>query len=125
MTNNFIEILVIEQMIKDFEQTQNPTLISKIITQFHNNRFGNQSSHPLIINNYFSKSIMNKYLERVDNAILKIDDELEEEEYLSNGDFSEVSHSDIGTCYEVLDFFLTKGKTLENEEEVFYIEREN
>lgn len=67
----------IEQMIKDFEQTQNPTLISKIITQFHNNRFGNQSSHPLIINNYFSKSIMNKYLERIDNAILKIDDEKE------------------------------------------------
>ena len=64
-------------------------------------------------------------LAKAQSIILKIDDELEEEEYLSNGDFSEVSHSDIGTCYEVLDFFLTKGKTLENEEEVFYIEREN
>jgi hypothetical protein len=44
---------------------------------------------------------------------------------LSDGDFSKVSHSDIGTCYETLDFFLLEGESLENtKEETFYIEQE-
>lgn len=65
-----------------------------------------------------------KALAKAQSIILKIDDELSEEEYLSDGDFSEISHSDIDTCYEVLDFFLMRGTTLEDEEEMFYIERE-
>ena len=65
-----------------------------------------------------------KALAKAQSIILKIDDKLSEEEYLSDGDFSEISHNDIGTCYDVLDFFLTKGDTLNNTEEVFYIERE-
>lgn len=67
----------IENMMLEFEKTKNPELISKIITQFHNNRFGNKEGHSLIIKLYFSKPIMEKYLERIDNAILKIDDEQE------------------------------------------------
>jgi hypothetical protein len=64
-------------------------------------------------------------LAKAQSIILKIDDALEEEEYLSDGDFSKVSHSDIGTCYETLDFFLLKGESLENtKEETFYIEQE-
>jgi len=65
-----------------------------------------------------------KALAKAQSIILKIDDELEDKEYLSNGDFSEISHSDIVTCYEVLDFFLTRGETLKNEGEMLYIERE-
>lgn len=65
----------IEDMVTNFEETKNPELISKIITQFHNNRFGNKEGHPLIASVYFSKQIMEKYLERIDNAILSIDDE--------------------------------------------------
>jgi hypothetical protein len=64
-------------------------------------------------------------LAKAQSIILKIDDALEEEEYLSDGDFSKVSHSDIGTCYETLDFFLLEGESLENtKEETFYIEQE-
>lgn len=66
-----------------------------------------------------------KILAKAQSIILKIDDELLEEEYLSDGDFSEVSHKDIGTCYCVLDFFTMEGESLEStKEEMFYIERE-
>ena len=46
----------------------------QIITQFQNNRFGNKEKHPLITSVYFSKKIANEYLERIDNAILSVDD---------------------------------------------------
>ena len=49
---------IIENRVIPFDETVNKVKVFK-----------------LIINNYFSKSIMNKYLERIDNAILKIDDE--------------------------------------------------
>jgi hypothetical protein len=63
-------------------------------------------------------------LAKAQSIILKIDDALEEEEYLSDRHFSKVSHSDIGTCYETLDFFLLYGKSLESTgEEMFYIEK--
>lgn len=64
----------LENMVSEFEETKNPKLISQIITQFHNNRFGNKEKHSLIRDKYFSKEIMDKYLERIDNAILSIDD---------------------------------------------------
>jgi hypothetical protein len=65
-------------------------------------------------------------LAKAQSIILKIYDELSEEEYLSDGDFSEISYSDIDTCYEVLEFFLMEGKTLEStKEEMFYIEKED
>jgi hypothetical protein len=65
-------------------------------------------------------------LAKAQSIILKIDDALEEEEYLSDGNFSKVSHSDIGICYETLDFFLLKGESLEStKEEMFYIEKED
>ncbi len=67
----------IEDMVLEFEKTKNPELISKIITQFHNNRFGNKEGHSLITKVYFSKPIMGKYLERIDNTILSIEDEQE------------------------------------------------
>ena len=57
--------------------------------------------------------------------ILKVDHELSEEEYLSDSDLSEISRFDIGTCYEVLNFFVKSGKTdLNTEEKLFYIEKE-
>ncbi len=66
-----------------------------------------------------------RILAKAQSIILKIDDELSEEEYLSDGDFSKVSHSDIDMCYEVLDFLLTNGKSdTETLEEIFYIEKE-
>ena len=64
----------IDRMIEEFEQTKDPQYIYQIITQFHNNRFGNKEKHPLITNVYFSKKIASKYLERIDNAILSVDD---------------------------------------------------
>lgn len=64
-------------------------------------------------------------LAKAQSIIFKIDDVLEDKEYLSDGDFSKVSHSDIDTCYEILDFFLLEGESLEStKEEMFYIERE-
>lgn len=69
------ELRKIEDMMIEFEQTKNPELISKIITQFHNNRFGNKEGHSLITKVYFSKQTMEKYLERIDNTILSIEDE--------------------------------------------------
>jgi hypothetical protein len=65
-------------------------------------------------------------LAKAQSIILKIDDELSEEEYLSDGDFSEISYSDINTCYEVLEFLLMRGESLEStKEEMFYIEKED
>jgi len=69
------EIQKIDDMVTEFEQTKNPEIISKIITQFHNNRFGNKNYHDLIISAYFSIPIMTKYLERIDNTIIAIEDE--------------------------------------------------
>jgi hypothetical protein len=64
-------------------------------------------------------------LAKAQSILLKIDDALEDKEYLSDGHFSKVSHSDIGTCYETIDFFLLEGESLEStKEEMFYIEKE-
>jgi hypothetical protein len=65
-------------------------------------------------------------LAKAQSIILKIYDELSEEEYLSDGDFLEISYSDINTCYEVLEFLLMRGESLEStKEEMFYIEKED
>ena len=64
----------IEKMVEEFEKTKEPQYLYQIITQFQNNRFGNKEKHPLITSVYFSKKIANEYLERIDNAILSVDD---------------------------------------------------
>lgn len=66
-----------------------------------------------------------KILAKAQSIILKIDDELLEEEYLSDGDFSEVSHKDIGTCLDTLNFFLKGRAVSAGGEGIFYIERED
>jgi len=78
------EFKKIESLVLEFEETKNPDLISKIITQFHNNRFGNKENHPLICNKYFSKELMEKYLERINNVIINLNDSNAKHEILNS-----------------------------------------
>lgn len=89
----------IENMVLEFEQTKNPELIYQIITQFQNNRFGNKDEHSLIRSVYFSKKIMEKYLERIDNAIRSIDDEKRRIDILNS------YKSAVETEYKKVDYY--------------------
>lgn len=59
-------------------------------------------------------------------AIIRhIDDELSEEEYLSDDVLSELHHKDIGACLDTLNFFLKGRAVSAGGEGIFYIERED
>ncbi|MEG1009721.1 MAG: hypothetical protein RSF67_07940, partial [Clostridia bacterium] len=69
--------LYIENMMKLFEEKKDINLITLIICEFENNRFGNNDKHMIIRDSYFSKEKMDEYLSRIENTILTIgDDEL-------------------------------------------------
>lgn len=71
------ELQRIYDMLVEFERTNNPELISKIIVEYQNNRYGNSDSrysYRLIQKKYFSKKNMDDILMRINNTIMKIDD---------------------------------------------------
>ena len=65
----------IKKMVSKFEETKNPELISQIITQFENNRVGNNDNHILIRELYFSEVDMRSILSRIENIIINEQDE--------------------------------------------------
>lgn len=67
-------IVEIEQALLDFENSLNPELLKKIICQFENNRVGNHDKHAIIRNKYFSSSIMEDYLSRIEYVISNVED---------------------------------------------------
>jgi len=71
----------INSMLEEFEQTKNPTLIEKIITQFENNRVGNCGGHDPIRGMYFSEQKIEKIQKRIHDVILNVDN-LEERNIL-------------------------------------------
>ena len=72
----------IEKTTLDFEHTLNPNDIEKVICQFENNRVGNHDKHLIIRDTYFSINCMNLLLNRIESAILKLDDKEEKDRLL-------------------------------------------
>ena len=64
----------IEELMKQFEDTKDASLISTIICEFENNRVGNHDMHALIRDKYFSKDTMSEILNRIENTISSISD---------------------------------------------------
>lgn len=67
-------IVEIEKALLDFENSLNPELLKGIICQFENNRVGNHDKHAIIRDKYFSSSIMDDYLSRIEYAISNVED---------------------------------------------------
>lgn len=59
----------IEERLKQFEESQNPSLLSGIITEFENNRTGNRDYHNQVCENFFSEKMINTYIQRITAAI--------------------------------------------------------
>jgi len=68
------EISIIKKLIDEFCKTNNPSLISQIITRFENNRVGNCGMHAPIREKYFSQKNMNYIIEKIKERIDQIDD---------------------------------------------------
>lgn len=62
-------ITYINNLINQLKTTKNPKLIEEIITQFENNRVGNNKNHKLVREEYFSKHSMNEILCNIENLI--------------------------------------------------------
>lgn len=59
----------ISELVNSFEETKDMSLISKIITEFENNRAGNRDYHKEITQKYFSEEILEDYIGRIENVI--------------------------------------------------------
>lgn len=70
------ELEKIKSLLIEFKNTKNPNLIFEIITQFENNRVGNNEKHIPIRERYFSKNNMNFVLSQIESVIINEADEL-------------------------------------------------
>ena len=73
----------IKQLLQQFENTKDPSLISSIICEFENNRVGNNDRHAIIREKYFSKDNMNEILNRIESIILSLPDDNDKNNLLS------------------------------------------
>jgi len=70
------EVEKIRTIIDEFKNTKNPNLIFEMITQFENNRVGNNDKHIPIRERYFSRNNMNFILSQIENVIINEKDEI-------------------------------------------------
>ena len=61
---------MINDLLLQFKSSKNPNLIYEIITQFENNRVGNNKNHIAIRERYFSMDFMNLILGEIENIII-------------------------------------------------------
>ncbi len=68
------ELFKINKMVEEFYQTYNPILLTRIVTDFENNRMGLRYPHNYLREKYFSKNTINQLLTRIINDINAIED---------------------------------------------------
>lgn len=67
------EIKKIKEAFYTYMETKDPSLLSKIVTQFENNRTGNRSPHDYIREKYFSQSAIEEMLGKITENIKGMD----------------------------------------------------
>lgn len=68
------ELFKINKMVDEFYQTHNPILLTRIVTDFENNRMGLRYPHNYLREKYFSKNTINQLLTGIINNISAIED---------------------------------------------------
>jgi len=68
------ELLKINKMVEKYYQTHNPILLTRIVTDFENNRMGLRYPHNYLREKYFSKNTINQLLIGVINDFNSIED---------------------------------------------------
>ena len=68
------ELFKINKMVEEFYQTHNSSLLTRIVTDFENNRMGLRYPHNYLREKYFSKNIINQILIGIINDISSIED---------------------------------------------------
>lgn len=68
------ELFKINKMVEEFYQTHNPILLTRIVTDFENNRMGLRYPHNYLREKYFSKNTINQLLTGIINDINAIED---------------------------------------------------
>ncbi|MBR6948943.1 MAG: hypothetical protein IKH54_02005 [Bacilli bacterium] len=68
------ELFKINKMVEEFYQTHNPILLTRIVTDFENNRMGLRYPHNYLREKYFSKNTINQLLMGIINDISAIED---------------------------------------------------
>lgn len=68
------ELFKINNMVEEFYQTHNPVLLTRIVTDFENNRMGLRYPHNYLREKYFSKDTINQLLTGIINDISAIED---------------------------------------------------
>ena len=63
------ELSKIQEMVEEFKNTKNPSLLNKVITRFENNRVGNYGHHTPLKTKLFSKKIMDNILNDIKETI--------------------------------------------------------
>ena len=67
------ELFKINKMVDEFYQTHNPILLTRIVTDFENNRMGLRYPHNYLREKYFSKNTINQLLTGIINDINAIE----------------------------------------------------
>lgn len=68
------EIQKIQNEFNKYLETQDPSLLPNIVTQFENNRIGNRQPHNYIRETYFSQNVMQEMMAQIINTIKGIED---------------------------------------------------